>query len=109
MCRNQLNTELQLHSEVWHATIASLTVGSHGDEGGGAEEQDEDDVAAEEEPSQRRQVVEPGGRVCVQRLVEERLEVGLAPERPDGPQALQWDDEVGEDGAASCNSRADTT
>lgn len=38
----------------------------------------------------------------VERLVEERLEVGLPAERPDGPQALQGDDEVGEDGTPSC-------
>lgn len=65
--------------------IPSLTVGSHGDEGGGAEEQDENHVATEEEPSQCGQVVEPGGRVSVQRLVEQCLKVGLTPKRPNGP------------------------
>lgn len=79
-----------------------LTVGPDGDEGGGGEEEDVDHVAAEEEPAQRGQVVEPGGRVRVERLVEERLEVGLPAERPDGPQALEGDDEVGEDGTPSC-------
>lgn len=79
-----------------------LTVGPDGDEGGGGEEEDVDHVAAEEEPAERGQVVEPGGRVRVERLVEERLEVGLPAERPDGPQALEGDDEVGEDGAPSC-------
>lgn len=68
---------------------SSLTVGSHGDEGGGGEEQDEDHVTAEEKPAQRGQVVEPGGRVSVERLVEERLEVGLPAERPNRPQTLQ--------------------
>lgn len=86
-----------------HATShPSLTVGSHSDEGGGGEEEDEDHVAAKQEPSQCGQVVEPGGCVSVQRLVEERLEVGLTPKRPNCPQTLEWDDEVGEDGAASC-------
>lgn len=85
-----------------HPPRKPLTVGSHSDEGGGREEQDEDHVAAEEEPAQRGEVVEPGGCVRVQRLVEERLEVSLPAEGPDGPQALQRDDEVGEDGAASC-------
>lgn len=68
---------------------ASLTVGSHGDEGGCGEEQDEDHVTAEEKPAQRGQVVEPGGRVSVERLVEERLKVGLPAERPNRPQTLQ--------------------
>lgn len=87
---------------IWQVCFSSLTVGSHGDEGSGGEEQDEDHVTAKEKPSQRGQVVEPGGCVSVQRLVEERLEVGLTPERPDCPQTLQRDDEVGEDGASSC-------
>lgn len=65
--------------------IPSLTVGSHSDEGSRTEEQDEDNVAAEKEPSQRCQVVEPGGCVSVQRLVEQRFEVGLTPERPNCP------------------------
>lgn len=42
----------------------------------------------------------------VERLVEERLKVGLPAERPDGPQALDGDDEVGEDGTPSCGERA---
>lgn len=37
----------------------------------------------------------------VERLVEEHLEVRLTPERPDGPQALQRDDDVREDCTAS--------
>lgn len=65
--------------------IPSLTVGSHGYEGSGSEEQDEDHVAAEEEPSQCGQVVEPGGCVSVQRLVEEHLKVRLTPKRPNCP------------------------
>lgn len=85
--------------------IARLTVGPDGDEGGGGEEEDVDHVAAEEEPAQRGQVVEPGGRVRVERLVEERLEVGLPAERPDGPQALEGDDEVGEDGTPGCGGK----
>ncbi len=82
--------------------ILLLTVGSHSNEGSGREEQDEDHVAAKEEPPQRGQVVEPRGSVCVQRLVEERLKVGLTPKCTDRPQTLQRDDEVGEDGASSC-------
>lgn len=55
-----------------------LTVGSYSDEGSSGEEQDKDHVAAEKKPSQRGQVVEPGGRVGVQRLMEESLKVSLA-------------------------------
>lgn len=51
--------------------------------------------------------MEPGGRVRVQGLVEQHLEVRLPAERPDRPQALQRDDEVGEDRAASCRRQRD--
>lgn len=54
-----------------------LTVGSYSDEGSSREEQDKDHVAAEKKPSQRGQVVEPGGRVGVQRFMEESLKVSL--------------------------------
>lgn len=74
----------EIYPKCIHA-IPSLTVGSHGDEGGGGEEQNEDHVTAEEEPTQCGQVVEPGGCVSVQRLVEERLEVGLTPKCPNCP------------------------
>lgn len=89
--------------------ISSLTVGSHGDEGSGGEEQDEDHVTAEEEPTQRAQVVEPGGCVSIERFMEEHLEVGLTPKCPNRPQTLQWNDEVGEDGAASCRRGEEET
>lgn len=88
------------------AAAQSLTVGPDGDEGGSGEEEHVDHVAAEEEPAQRGQVVEPGGGVGVECLVEECLEVGLPAERPDGPQALEGDDEVGEDGTPRCRDRA---
>lgn len=85
--------------------VGELTVGSHGDESSSGEEQDEEHVAAEKEPPERGQVVEPGGCVSVQGLVEERLKVSLPPKRPNRPQTLQWDDEVREDRAPSCRGQ----
>lgn len=49
--------------------------------------------------------MEPDCRVGVECLVKECLKVGLPAERPDGPQALEGDDEVGEDGTPSCGER----
>lgn len=80
---------------------SALTVGSYRNPGGQCEKEHKDDVGAEEEPSQGRQVEEPGGRVGVEGLVEQVLEVGLPLKGPDGPQTLQRDDEVGENGATS--------
>lgn len=64
---------------------SALTVGSYGDEGSSGEEKDENNVTAEEKPTQRRQVVEPGGRVSVQRFMEESLKVSLASKRTNCP------------------------
>lgn len=73
---------------------SALTVGSYRYPGGQREKEDKEDVGAEEEPSEGGQVEEPGGRVGVEGLVEEGLEVGLSLEGPDGPQTLQRHDEV---------------
>ncbi len=88
---------------------SALTVGSYRNPGGQREKEHKDDVGAEEEPSQGRQVEEPGGRVGVEGLVEQVLEVSLPLKGPDGPQTLQRDDEVGENGATSWRIKDDNT
>lgn len=76
---------LSLLYKVYCPCVVTLTVASCCDEDSSSKEHGEEHVTAEEKPPQNRQVVEPGGRVSVQSLVEKCLKVGLALKCPNCP------------------------